>query len=90
MTDVVVVILWSVVEMLMVGTGALVVRLVSRGRWRAEPTGCNEARTFGAAGALSFLREGQRVVTTNGLMFAGLMFYGVLMAMVVVLSNAAL
>lgn len=90
MTDVVVVILWSVVEMLMVGTGALVVRLVSRGRWRTEPRGCNEARTFGAAGALSFLREGQRVVTANGLMFAGLMFYGVLMAMVVVLWNAAL
>lgn len=79
MAELVVAVLWSAVELLLVLTGALVVRAVSLGRWRSERWGSDEARIFGAAGALSFRHEGKRVVTTNGLVFVGLLFYVLLM-----------
>lgn len=75
MAELVVAVLWSALELLLVFTGALVVRAVSLGRWRSERWGSNEARIFGAAGALSFRHEGKRVLTTNGLIFVGLLFY---------------
>lgn len=34
----------------------------------------DEGRIFGAAGALSFVRDGQRVITKTGLLFAGIAF----------------
>ncbi|MFY3386836.1 hypothetical protein [Paracidovorax sp. MALMAid1276] len=89
MAEFVVALLWSVVEVVIVSTGALVVRVVSLGRWRAERWGSNEARTWGAAGALSFRHEGQRVVTANGLIFVGLSFYGLLAVLVVALARLA-
>ncbi|PJI97032.1 hypothetical protein CLU85_1794 [Acidovorax sp. 69] len=82
MTEFVVAMLWSAFEVLLVFTGAQLVRVASLGRWRAVLWGSNEARVFGAAGALSFRHEGQRVVTANGLIFVGLLFYGVLALMV--------
>lgn len=90
MTELVFAVLWSAIEGLLILTGALVVRTASWGRWRTEHWGSNEARIFGAAGALSFRREGRRVVTTNGLVFAGLLFYVLLVLVVVGLSRTAL
>ena len=87
MTEFLVAMLWSVVEVLIVFTGAQVVRVVSLGRWRSERRGSNEARTLSAAGALSFRHEGQRVVTTNGLIFVGLSFYALLAVLAVALSR---
>jgi hypothetical protein len=54
--------------------GRLAIWLVSFGRWRGERTLDNEGRIFGAAGALSFVREGQRVITETGLLLAGTAF----------------
>mgnify|MGYP006206822597 FL=1 len=87
MTEFLVAMLWSVVEVLIVFTGARVVRVVSLGRWRSERWSSNEARTWSAAGAFSFRHEGQRVVTTNGLIFVGLLFYGVLAVLAVALAG---
>ena len=89
MTELVFAVLWSAAELLLIFTGALMVRTVSWGRWRTEQWGSNEARVFGAAGALSFRRDGRRVVTTNGLVFAGLLFYVLLVLVAVGLSRAA-
>lgn len=78
MAEFVVAVLWSAVEVLLLFTGAQLVRVVSLGRCRPERWGSDEARVFGAAGALSFRHEGKRVVTNNGLLFVGLLFYALL------------
>ena len=78
MVEFLVVMLCSVLEVVLVFTGAQMVDVLSLGRWRAERQGSDEARTFGAAGALSFRHEGKRVVTTSGLWFVGLLFYAAL------------
>lgn len=52
--------------------GRAAVWLLSLGRWRGEPLLGDEGRIFGAAGALSFVRDGQRVITKTGLLFAGI------------------
>ena len=90
MTEFVVAMLWSAVEALVVFTGAQLVRVVSLGRWRTVRRGDDEARICGAAGALSFRRDGQRVVTADGSMWMGLLFYALLVCVVVALSRAAL
>jgi hypothetical protein len=87
MTEFLVAMLWTVFEVLMVFTGAQVVRVVSLGRWRAERWGSTEARTWSAAGALSFHHGGQRVVTTNGLVFVGLLFCGLLAVLAIAMSG---
>ena len=56
----------------MIQIGRLAVWLFSLGRWRGEPLFGDEGRIFGAAGALSFVRDGQRVITETGLLFAGI------------------
>ena len=68
-------IIGGVFMMVTIITGRVIVRLVSLGRWRGEPLFGNEGRIYGAAGALSFVRDGQRVITETGLMFVGLAFY---------------
>lgn len=55
-------------------TGRILVWVISFGRWRSESLREDESRVFAAAGALSFVREGRRVITTTGLIFAGLTF----------------
>ena len=67
MTDLVVAVLWSAVDVLLMATGALLVRALSLGRWRTEDARHKEAPMFAPAGALSFRRDGQRVVTATGL-----------------------
>ena len=66
---------WVVVELLLIGTGRAVVSLATFGRWRGEQLGSGEGRVYGMAGALSFKRDGRRVITRVGLLLAGLAFY---------------
>ncbi|CAN7467484.1 hypothetical protein [Acidovorax delafieldii] len=89
MTDLVVAVLWSAVDALLIFTGALVVRVLSLGRWRTEHVRHQEASMFAPAGALSFRREGQRVVTASGLYIAGSLFYVLLAVLLVGFSRAA-
>lgn len=69
---------WLVVELLLIGTGRVLVSLASFGRWRGEELGSREGRVHGKAGALSFKRDGRRVITRVGLLLTGLAFYGTL------------
>jgi len=66
---------WGLLELVVAFTGKFVVWALSFGRWRSESLREDESRVFAAAGALSFVRDGQRVITTTGLLFAGLAFY---------------
>ena len=59
-------------------TGRVAVWLVSFGQWRGEQLLGDEGRIHGAAGALSFIRDGRRVITCTGLLFFGIIFYIVL------------
>ena len=72
-----------ILDVVLRGTGRAVVFLGSFGRWRGEDMVAREGRIHGASGALSFRREGQRVVTSTGLVLAGLLFYAALLAIVV-------
>jgi len=73
----------AIIEVLLVVTGRLVVWLFSLGRWRGEALGSDEGRIYSAAGSLSFVRDGQRVVTQTGQLFVGLIFYVLLFALAV-------
>jgi hypothetical protein len=64
-------------------TGKAVVFLVSLGRWRVESIDGEEGRVHGPAGAISFKRGGQRVITTKGGSLIGLVFCLVLIALIV-------
>ena len=66
---------WLVVEVVLIQTGRAAVWSASLGRWRGENISEKEGRIYGPAGALSFLREGRRVVTANGMLFAGILVY---------------
>lgn len=70
----------GLLELLVVGTGKIVVAVASFGRWRGERISRNEGRIFSAAGSLWFRREGRVVVAINGLLFVGIIFYVVLAA----------
>lgn len=74
----------AVLGIIVIQTGRVVVRLVSLGKWRSEPLFGNEGRIYGAAGALSFVRDGKRVITDTGLLFIGAAFYVVLLALLIV------
>lgn len=65
--------------------GRIAVWLVSFGRWRGEQLRGNEGRTYGPAGALSFVRDGRRVITDTGLLFFGMAFYLVLFMVLIFL-----
>jgi len=65
----------AALEVILVVTGRLAVWLFSFGRWRGESLASEEGKIYGAAGALSFVYEGQRVVTHTGQLFAGIAFY---------------
>lgn len=60
-------------------TGRIVVWLVSLGKWRGERWLGEEGRIHGAAGALSFVRDGTRIITDTGLFLFGLAFYAALL-----------
>lgn len=73
MTDLVVAVFLSPVDVLLIATGARKLRATRKP----------------ACGALSFRREGQRVVTATGVYMAGSVFYDVLALLLVGLSRAA-
>ena len=64
-------------------TGRAVLALVSLGRWRGERG--DEGLIHGPGGALSFKRDGRRVLTTLGLQFLGTLFYVLVVAIAVAL-----
>jgi hypothetical protein len=70
----------SALELLLVVTGRFAVWLFSFGRWRGEALTSDEGSIYGAAGALSFVRDGRRVITHTGQLFAGTAFYLLLAA----------
>ncbi|EJE53891.1 hypothetical protein PMI14_01214 [Acidovorax sp. CF316] len=57
------------VDFVFVVAGKLVIYALTLGRWRGERAG--EGRIHGAAGALSFVRDGQRVLTDRSACFVG-------------------
>ncbi|AKJ30929.1 hypothetical protein AAW51_4238 [Caldimonas brevitalea] len=73
----------AVIELVLIGTGRVAVRVVSLGRWRGAAFDGNEERIFSAAGALSFRKEGRRIITSTGLLFAGVLAYLILFAVLV-------
>lgn len=75
MEDIIAFVAWLVVEVVLIRPGRAVVWSASFGRWRGESVQDKEGRIYSPAGALSFRRDGQRVVTINGLLFAGVGFY---------------
>ncbi|MDA7419046.1 hypothetical protein PGB34_21965 [Xenophilus arseniciresistens] len=80
--------LGSAIDVLLTITGRFAVWLFSLGRWRSESLDGEEGRIYGAAGALSFVREGHRVITTTGQLFAGIAFYVFLAVMGVLYAVA--
>lgn len=80
------VLLWLSVELLLIYTGRGVIAALSLGCWRGEQIQRKEGRIHSAAGSLSFVRDGQRVVTAGGLFFAGLVFYIALMFLLVYIA----
>ncbi len=65
--------------------GRAIVWLVSFGKWLGEPLFGVEGRIYGAAGALSFVRDGRRVIFDTGLLLVGVAFYVVLLAVIIAL-----
>jgi hypothetical protein len=76
-------IIGGVLGVIAIQTGRVVVWLVSFGKWRGEPLFGDEGRIYGAAGALSFVRDGRRVITDTGLLFVGVVFYVVFVALII-------
>lgn len=81
-------VLLAALDVLLVVTGRFAVRLFSLGRWRGETLMGDEGRIHGAAGALSFVRDGQRVITHTGQLFAGIAFYLFLAALGIAVALA--
>lgn len=76
-------------DMILTVTGHFAVRLFSLGRWLAEPLGSDEGRIYGAAGGLSYVREGKRVITHTGQLFAGIAFFIALVGLGILYAVAA-
>ena len=76
-------IIGGVLGVFTIQTGRVVVWLVSFGKWRGEPLFGDEGRIYGAAGALSFVRDGRRVITDTGLLFVGVVFYVIFVALII-------
>ncbi|RYF83053.1 MAG: hypothetical protein EOO29_04880 [Comamonadaceae bacterium] len=86
MGEVIAALAWAAVELLLLLTGRALVLAISLGRWRAEGMSSNEGSIYGAAGALSFKRDGKRVVTCTGQVLAGFAFYFLLIASLILLA----
>jgi hypothetical protein len=76
-------IIGGVLGVIALQTGRVVVWLVSFGKWRGEALFGDEGRIYGAAGALSFVRDGRRVITDTGLLFLGFVFYVIFVALII-------
>lgn len=64
---------WVLLDLVFVSTGKLVIYLLTLGQWRGERG--HEGRVYGAAGALTFMRNGQRVLTDRVTATIGGLFY---------------
>ncbi len=74
--------LWGYLfEVLFVLVGRLAVGALSLGFWRSERLLEDEGRIYGAAGALSFVRDGQRVITREGLFWIGMVSVALLVVL---------
>ncbi|MBB6562180.1 hypothetical protein HNP48_004889 [Acidovorax soli] len=62
--------IYVLVNYVFVYIGKAIVYALTLGHWRGE-RGADEARIHGAAGALSFVRDGQRVLTDRSAAFVG-------------------
>jgi divalent metal cation (Fe/Co/Zn/Cd) transporter len=82
-------VLGAALDVLMTVTGRFAVWLFSFGHWRGEPLGSEESRIYGAAGGLSYVREGKRVITHTGQLFAGIAFYVALVGLGILYAVAA-
>lgn len=63
---------FSLLELAFIWIGKLVVPVLTLGRWRGEKLGTNEYSIRSAAGALSFVVDGQRVISRHGLLLLGI------------------
>ena len=81
------VLLWQLAELALVITGKFIIFAASLGRWRGEHLNSDESLIYAPAGALSFKRDGQRVVTASGLALAGVAFYALLGLVLVWLAS---
>lgn len=61
----------GLVELFFVLLGKLVVPILTFGLWRGERLTTDEYKIHSAAGALSFVVDGQRVISHIGLLFVG-------------------
>jgi hypothetical protein len=75
------------VGIFLVLTGKMLVFLLSFGAWRSESMMGNESSIHAAAGALSFVRDGRRVITVTGQQVVGMAFYGLLIASVLLAAS---
>lgn len=73
----------AALKFVVIQTGRAIVWLISFGHWRGEALFGEEAQIYGPAGAFSFIRDGQRVITDIGLQFFGAAFYVVLLVVLV-------
>lgn len=77
----------ALVELFLVLTGKMLVSLLSFGAWRSESMMGNKSSVHAAAGALSFVRDGRRVITVTGQQVAGMAFYVLLIASVLLAAS---
>lgn len=84
MEDIVAFVSWIVMDLLLVSLGRFTVFALSFGRWRGEKFDSSEGRVFSTAGALSFVRDGQRVVTRLGLLLLGLASLGMTLLLILI------
>ena len=77
----------AVVEVFLALTGKVLVFLLSLGAWRSESIMGNESSIYAAAGALSFVRDGRRVITVTGQQLLGMVFYGLLLVPVLLMAS---
>lgn len=68
--------------------GRLVLRIGTLGRWKCESIFSDEHRLRSAAGSLSYVHEGRRVVTSVGQSLAGFIVCVALVAFVIAVLTA--
>lgn len=79
----------AILELLLVLTGKGLVWALSLGRWRGEKLSRTAAGVHAAAGSLSFVLDGQRVITAAGLTLVAIVFYGVALGALVYWTTTA-
>lgn len=67
-------VIFGALEVVLAVIGRFAVWVFTLGAWRGESLDGEEGKIYGAAGALSFVRDGRRVVTCTGQLFAGIAF----------------